>query len=278
MNKNQPMTYQTVLQHQVYLHSGLADIYINGSQKSNVVFFFKELFKLDKHCMEMRLSVVNAQMPVSWYLINSSNNQFNVTVSGVTSYYSITPGNYNINTFINTFNQLGSGLTLSNNTKTNILTFTASSGDFILSDGDNSIFSILGLVKGKLYSSTSSVLVALYPYNFSGLPRINIKSSSFNIKNIDAFNKGRTRTLATIPVNANQNGVIQYVNFTNFKTVFKNMELTSIQLEIMDDFKNYIDFQNSDWTMCLQFDVLSEIVDDMENLEDVYKKEGMPKM
>ena len=272
------MTYQTILQHQVYLHSALADIYINGSQKSNVVFFFKELFKLDKHCMEMRLSVVNAQFPVSWYLINSTNNTFYVTISGVTNQYIFPEGNYNISSFISQFNSLVSGITATYNVKTNIMTFSALSNNFIFSDGDNSIFPLIGFVKGISYSSASFTLTAPFPYNFSGIPRINIKSSSFNIKNIDAYNKGRTRTLATVPINANQNGVVQYVNFTNFKTVFKNMELTSVQLEIMDDFKNYIDFKNCDWTICLQFDVLSEIVDDMDTLEDVYVKEGMPKM
>ena len=53
--------YQSIYQQQIYLNSGLADIYLNGSKKSNVVFFFQELLKHDKGCIEMRISLVNAQ-------------------------------------------------------------------------------------------------------------------------------------------------------------------------------------------------------------------------
>jgi len=60
---------------QLYLNSQYADIFMNGTMKSNIVFFFKNPIYLDKHSIELRLSVVNAQIPISWYLINDTNNQ-----------------------------------------------------------------------------------------------------------------------------------------------------------------------------------------------------------
>lgn len=259
--------YQSIYQQQIYLNSGLADIYLNGSKKSNLVFFFQELLKHDKGCIEMRISLVNAQFPVSWYLINTTNNVF--FFNGLRKEFPI--GNYNVSTFVTQFNSLLPNTTIAYSNKTNIFTIN-STGNFLLSDGDNSIFSIMGFVKGTPYSSASNALAAPFPFNFSGLTRLNVKSPSFNIRNIDSFNKGRSKTIQTIPVNANQNGVIQYVNYTNFKTVFKTKDMTSIQIEICDDFHNLVDFQNIDWTICLQVDIFSEIIEDLETLADVYDK------
>ena len=65
-------------------------------------------------------------------------------------------------------------------------------------------------------------------------------------------------------------GLCLYNNITNFKSIFKNHELSSINIDIKDDFGNYIDFNNVDWSMTLQVDIVSEIVQTLDNLEDVY--------
>jgi hypothetical protein len=39
----------------------------------------------------------------------------------------------------------------------------------------------------------------------------------------------------------------------------------------MDDNRNYIDFNNIDWTITLQVDILSEIIKNIDNLEDLYE-------
>ena len=39
----------------------------------------------------------------------------------------------------------------------------------------------------------------------------------------------------------------------------------------MHDFRNYIDFNNIDWTITLQIDILSEIIKNIDNLEDLYE-------
>ena len=39
----------------------------------------------------------------------------------------------------------------------------------------------------------------------------------------------------------------------------------------MDDLRNFIDFNNVDWTICIQIDILSENVQSIDNLADVYE-------
>jgi hypothetical protein len=115
---------------QIYLNSQYADIFMNGTMKSNIVFFFKNPIHIDKNAIEMRLSVVNAQIPISWYLINDTNNQ--IIINNIT--YFLKKGNYNINTFISEWaNSIGAGWTLTYDGITNKITYAYTSS-FTFSD------------------------------------------------------------------------------------------------------------------------------------------------
>ena len=107
IKKNNDLTYQTTYSNQIYLNSEFADIKMNSTMNSNVAFFFTSPLKIEKNVIEMRLSLVNCQIPVSWYQINSTNNKINITIYSnpvvSTSYY-ITPGNYNAVSFIAQWN------------------------------------------------------------------------------------------------------------------------------------------------------------------------------
>jgi hypothetical protein len=121
------------------------------------------------------------------------------------------------------------------------------------------------------YFSTDKIITSAYPVNFGGLNRINIKTSSFNIKNIDSSYKGLTRTLCSIPCDAPAGQTVFYNNITNYHYIFKNNELSSIGIEITDDFDNFINFNNIDWCITLQIDIVNEVVKNLEDLNDVYE-------
>lgn len=269
--------YQTVNSYQIYLNSANADILLNQSLKSNVAFFFQNALKIDKNAIETKLSVVDAQIPYSWYLINSNNNKFYLTLNAVQTLITFPVGNYNVNTFINQWYITVGNNSIWNvtfNSITNKFNFTNLLGQlFSFSDigvQNNSIFPIIGFSKGSHNLCEDSILISTCSVNFFGITKVNIKTSTFNLKNVDSKNKGKTRTIASIPVNTNSNGIIQYMNTTQFKSSFRNHELSSITVEIVDDFKNYIDFNNCDWTITLQIDVICEVVDNLDTLEDVY--------
>ena len=52
MSKNNIITYQTKTSTQIYLNSATADIYMNGTMKSNLVFFFEDPLQINKHAYE----------------------------------------------------------------------------------------------------------------------------------------------------------------------------------------------------------------------------------
>ena len=264
------ITFQTQTSTQIYLNSATADILLNNALKSSVVFVFRNPIILNKNAYEMKISVVNAQIPISYYLINSTNNKFNITINGISTSYYFKVGNYNINSFITEWsNSIGAGWTLTFSNITNKLSFTYNQ-NFIFSDDNNSLFGIMGFKKGTSYSSSNNSLICPYVVNFAGVTRLNIKSNCFTLNNVDSYNKSINRTIAVIPVSSVSGGYMYYNNFTNYKNIFKNNEISTINIEIYDDFKNFIDFNNIDWSMTLQIDVLSESIEELTNLEDVY--------
>ncbi len=264
MKKNSNLiNFQSKTSTQLYLNSSSADMYMNGSMKSHLCFCFNSPIVIHKNCVEMRLSIVNAQIPVSWYLINGTNN--NIIING-TSYF-FKQGNYNVNSFIVEWsNSIGPGWTLSYDAITNKIKFIFTSS-FTFSDGDNSIFSIIGFAK-----LTTSLLSLTSPFvvNFAGITRLHLKSETFNLGNCDSFKKSQNRTLSIIPVSSIGSGYILYHNYTQYSNIFKNSSIGTIGIEFLDDNKNYIDFHNIDWSCTLQFDLVGEVMETIDTLEDVY--------
>ena len=58
------------------LNSKYASSYVNGSAKSNVQFNFIGLLRNDADIIRTSLSILNAQIPVSFYIITANNNIF----------------------------------------------------------------------------------------------------------------------------------------------------------------------------------------------------------
>jgi hypothetical protein len=271
---NESICYQTITSQQIYLNSALCEIYLNGIYKSNVAFFFQDPIDIGSNTIETKISVVNAQIPCSFYLINSSNNQLNIQISGTTTTYTFPNGNYNVNTFIKQWNTtIGSEWTVTFNTITNNYTFVYSSNFTFSDSGIKSIFGIIGFQFGSSYASFNNSLTSFYCVNFGGITKLNVKSSAFNSQNIDSITGSIGRTLASIPVSSNQNGYIFYENFTNYKNICNNRSLNTINIEITDDFNNYINFNNADWSMTLQIDILHEVISDYDTIDDIYNKE-----
>jgi hypothetical protein len=275
MNNNN-ISFQSIGSTQIYLNSANADIFLNKSNKSNVVFFFTNVLKIDQKSVEMKLSVVNAQIPVSWYLINDTNNKIYFSVNGVQNNYYFPNGNYNVNTFISTWiSTFGNNWTLTFSKITNKITFSNSLGPIVFGNtisASNTLFSVMGFDSTKSYSSSvvTGQLISSYAVNFLGLSKINIKSTTFPFKNFDSLTATATSTLCSIPVSSNASGIINYNNLTDYKSIFKEYEFNSIDISITDDKNNYIDFNNIDWSMTLQIDITNEIVENLDNLQDIY--------
>ena len=137
------------------------------------------------------------------------------------------------------------------------MTFTSVGNSFIFY-GTSTLFSILGFPLGTNYSSSSSFIVAPYPLNLLGIKRLKVNSIALSTVAYDSRNMGMRSTIASVPVNVASYGMIDYVNTTNAFPICQAKTVSSIDVQILDENDNYINFNNTDWTMTLQINVLRQ--------------------
>ena len=260
---------------QIHLNSSNASVFFGGSMKSNVVFFFSNPFTYQKDTIIKKFSIVNAQIPVSYYLINNSNNYIIISVNGQPNItYTFQNGNYNINDFIKQWALIvGNQWKLTYNNITNKLSFEYPT---VFTFTNTPIFNILGFDKNVAYytsyiSGSGYKLIPPYIINFGGILNLDIKTTSFNFHNLNSFEKSETNIIASVPVNASSNGFILYNNFTNFNFLFKNNQISELNIMITDENNNFIDFNNMDWSITIQLDTVTRIFDNYETIQDVYE-------
>jgi hypothetical protein len=259
---------------QIYLNSSNADLYLNGTMKSNLTFFFQDVLTFDRHIMTKKFSIVNAQFPVSYYLINDSNNKIIINIqSDAGIVYTFPNGNYNVTQFINQwYITVGTAWKLTYSSITNKITFSYPYSFKFSFNDINSLMLILGFNNSNLvYSSMNGKITSPYAVNFGGILKLDVKTSSFNLSNMDSYQKGRVNTIASIPVNSAQNGYILYNNFTNYNSMFKASQISDLNIIIQDEFNNFIDFNNCDWSITIQIDVMTRILESKDTLEDIYQ-------
>ena len=243
---------------------------MNGTAKSNVHFYIQNAINSSKkNTIEMRVSLVNAQFPCSFYQINNNNNTINI--NGIN--YVFPNGNYNVNNFISTwYNVVGTTWLLTFSAITNKLIFNNNTTTFIFTDSpQNSLFPVIGFTPGNTYSCNFTTMTAPYCVNFSGLSRLLISSPTFSLNSKTSYDSAMSNIIASVPNNCIQNGIIYYNNYTNYKSIFKNSELSCITIQIQDDNENFVDFNNLDWSLTLQVDQVHEVIDNLDSVDDIYE-------
>ena len=226
---------------------------INGSLLSNVVFNFKGLLKRDDDILYSSISVLNAQIPCSFYIVNATNNVIKITQLGTTYTFTIPQGNYNANTLIT---QMLTTITLTItsiiiNSSTGKLTFTFPTSATILAS--SSMSSIIGMNTTNISGLS---IVMPFPLNLLGAKRLSIKSNYLSIDSYHSFNNGSTTTLATIPIDQASFNMISYINYNSTSYILKCKNIDTIDIQIYDEFNNLFDFNNTDWSITLLLSVV----------------------
>jgi len=225
---------------------------INGDFCSQIRVDLPDLtFHLD-HIQNAYLSVVHCEVANSFYIVNYTNNQF--VLNGTT--YTLTRGNYNVNTFITmilTLLPVGYGITY--NSAITKFTITHTTTDFTVnaSSNESTVNSIMGLGKVDI---TSTALSLTFPnvVNFIPLQRINFRSNYFNF-GCYSTSDGSSDIFLPLQNNAGQNSVINYVNQTQAKFLIQDRNITSFIISVTDDLNRFVNFNGVDWYMTIQIDV-----------------------
>jgi len=239
----------------------------NGYKNSNIDYYLPNFVnnQEDDEILAVYLSIKNAEIPASFYLINEYNNI--ISINNVL--YTLTKGNYNVKTFITSLKALlGVSYTITYDSITYKITITSSTS-FTINYLKTTMTTFLGvsatsdtisILNNGLYSITS-----LYVVNFLPIQKIHLRSN-IPFDNFNNYDKSND-ILLSIQNNANiLGGVILYNNDSGLKYLVNEKDLSSFTLRITDDFNREINFNNIDFFLTFQIDYIYRTIPIKNNL------------
>jgi hypothetical protein len=225
---------------------------LNGAFQSQVQVTLPDLtFHLD-NVQNAYFSVVHCEIPNSFYILNYTNNQF--VLNGVT--YTLTRGNYNVNTFMSMLlGILPAGYGMTYNSITTKFTLTNTTIDFTInaSSTNSTVNGVMGLGSVDL-TSTGRILTMPNVVNFIPLQRLNFRSNYFNFGCYNSVD-GSTDIFLPLQNNAGQNSIINYVNQTQHKFLIQDRSITTFLINVTDDKNQLINFNGIPWLMTIEISV-----------------------
>lgn len=238
----------------INISSVSADVLNNNSLLSDVIFAFPGMLKDDEDILYTQISIMNAQIPISYYTISEYVNRFVYSIDGGSEqirYFEL--GNYNANSFITEI-VAKTGISVSLNKQNGRFTFTHTSPFIIYPT--STCYEIIGLKRDMTYESIGNSMNADFPCNFAGITRIKVSSSMLSTYSMDSVSSGFNNTLQTISVNSGSFGILLYENSHGYKALLRNKVIDYFDIRIYDDNENLIDFNGVHWNMTLQLDIV----------------------
>ncbi len=239
----------------------------NGTYKSNLLFNFKNLLSDEQHMLKSEVIVLNAQIPVSFYVINEYNNVLTISGPGIlTTSITCDTGNYNANTLItelkSQFTNAGVLFTsIKINKNSGKLVFTATSTTNYSFSG--SMLDIIGSTTS--ITSSSNIYRCIYPLNLLGVQKLSIKSERLAVQTASSVDYSFSNTLVTIPVDVSPFSMISYTSQSDANKNLLNIRIVNeIDIRVYDENNNLVNFNNLDWNITLV--ITSEIKFDQQEI------------
>ena len=255
----------------------------SSSMHSCMFWDLKEPIRIEKKYYRLTCNLCSFVSPASFYQVNYTNNVFNFTMNSVVYNIQVSYGNYNANTFITQLlSQLPTGFTMSINTNNNLYTLTHSTYDFIINCNKSTIGNVMGFNSNNLAtlnktvtpSTLSSSLLSLtFPYtcNFEGLQSFNIYLDDINTRNIDSLSLSNTSVISAVPVNCDIGGLIVFQSRNEYEFTINQDIIDYLQISLKDDLGNYLDLNNQNFNLVLQFNLYGEDVKRYIQFHDILK-------
>lgn len=246
----------------INVNSNDATIFRNSSFLSDLTFSFPNIVSKDDDIEYLEGGLESAVFPVSFYIVNYSNNVFSYTIEhlGVYTNYSITipVGNYdykslfqvmtdlflaNTHKFVLTLNEINGIMTLE---------YQPTSGRvfYRINHSLSTCFRLLGFDYNTDYFPTLNILTAPFALNLLGIKKLKIYCPQFSTSNLDTNNYATTTLISTILNDQPPWGQINYYDNTgDAGSRLKVFELNTIDIRITDEYGAQVNFNNCDWSM-----------------------------
>jgi len=245
---------------------------LNGTKKSDCLFNFRGILTKEEDIISSNICIMNAQIPVSFYTINATNNIIGTDLGNVT----IPVGNYNFNSLapvvVSAFStQISVNITLSISKFTGLITFTFVGPGLANSYYNfNNSYKIFGFLPNVNYGYVGNDVISPFPLNLLGVKKVNIRSQKLQIASFNSLSNNLGITLATLPVDQPAFSMISYINQTDLnKTNLQINVIDEIDISIVDEDNNLLDFNNIDWNITLVLENVRLIPDKPPKFKDL---------
>jgi hypothetical protein len=257
----------------VHIRSLDSNSYTNGTWS----FILPEAISVNQD-EEIRVSVINASIPYSFYNVNYANKYLDVRESdangsnAVNYTLTLTEGNYNAIQFLSLFQSainsrsasVGKSFTyvITYDKFTNKGTFSLSSLNaksvFLFSSGSNQRFDceyLLGFSGGDKTLTSSSPLTSNATINMSPYEAIYINSNLGIVNNYYTKTSNLSPILLKVPITSLPFSYIQWENRSGDLLTYRSSRqvISTIEIQIKDADGDDIDLQNGTWFLSLKF-------------------------
>lgn len=236
---------------QLHLNSVFASLLADGTKRSHAWFSLNEGISIPR-THQFYVSLCEVAIPVSWYVINYTNNVINFTYGGIPHTIIVEPGNYTALTLAEYVNSAQDHFEVAYNLKTYKFEFTPQGGVIRFATGSK-ILSIPPQNVGTDAPFTGNVV------DLGGTRSVFVKTN-LGTQCMDSFHKGRSNILAKIPVLVENGQILQY-NASSFKTSITDTYVNVVEIFLLDEDHQELNLNGLDWSLTIQFDVVEKPIE-----------------
>jgi hypothetical protein len=166
----------------------------------------------------------------------------------------LTNGNYDIDSLLSYLSVLLTGIfTFSYNESTMKITINSVSGiTFSLIAGSYNCLEVLGF-DTEISTSYSASHLAPYLINLAGIEVLHITVPNINLNSVGVKNQCKYNILDSVHINAGKGESETYINYSNLMYKINECNITFLNIVILDQDMNIVNFNNIDWYINILF-------------------------
>lgn len=268
---------------------------LNGTKNSRVLFDFINIIDKSKDNLFMTIAVQSAEIPASYYNVDSTNNLTKVLIGATTYNVDVSAGNYDADTYLAAFiirynTVTGATLTGSYSSTTGLFSLQDAANDITIKGADTTSFILWGGEENvnTVFLSAGTASTFPYPANFLGITKIKVCSDNLAGTNVDSSQLKTTTLIDTISATAVPFGLTIF-NSLGRETFMKSKRIEEIDIQLKDQDDNLIDFNNAEWSMSFIINthrrvmfredtgrgiIVNDKLRKAERAEELFKKQG----
>ena len=273
------MSYQITQYHfpprQLYLNSKYATLTKDDSKNSHCWFSLVDTVIIPKDYDNLLIEVQDAQIPISFFTVNTTNNTFSATYDLGTFIDVVIPvGNYDaISLAITAQSQInlafGSAcqIQITYNEISNKFIFTKSSGTASSFTLKFPIYAstLWGFASDSTNNSVNNVIKSPFGVDLAGSRFLFIQCPSFNTTNINSKTGTTNQIIAKVPITQDYLQIEQYMSKGFTIKSHNSKSISVVEIIIVDDNMNEIDFNGVDWSLTMNITILGQPLEALVN-------------